>query len=111
MKKKLKASGNGWEFYFSKPLLKLLGYDPKEDKVLITSKNGAIFIKPVFEKDIEKYKNNMVRTFQKSGGSFGIYFPIELIEILEINPSVDFLCVVIDENILVIKKYLENGNI
>ena len=75
------------------------------------NKNGAIFIKPVFKKDIEKYKNNMVRTFQKSGGSFGIYFPIELIEILEINPSVDFLSVEIDENILVIKKYLENGNI
>lgn len=104
MKKKLKASGNGWEFYFSKPLLKLLGYSPVEDKVLITSKSGALYIKPVSEGDLDKLKNSMVRNFQKSGGSYSIYLPVALIEILEIDPSVDFVDVEVDENILIIRK-------
>lgn len=104
MKKKLKPSGNGWELYFSKPLLKLLGYNPKENKVLITYKNSALNIKPINESDLKKYENNMVRNFQKSGSSYGIYFPVELIEILGIDPGVDFLNVDIDNNVLIIKK-------
>ena len=30
MQKRLKTSGSGWELYFSKPFLQLLGYNPKE---------------------------------------------------------------------------------
>lgn len=104
MQKKLKSSGNGWELYFSKPLLKLLGYNPKETKVLITSKNKSLFIEPLSNDDLQKYEDNMVRRFQKSGGSFGLYLPSPLLEVLEIDPETDFLDIDIDENKLIIKK-------
>lgn len=104
MKKKLKSSGNGWELYFSKPILKLLGYNPKEIKVLITSKNKTLFVEPISNQDLEKFENNMVRNFQKSGGSYGLYMPAPLIEVLEINPEIDFIDIEINENKLIIKK-------
>ncbi len=106
MKKKLKASGNGWELYFPKPLLKLLGYDPMNTKILITSKNKALILEPLSEDKFEKYKNNMVRNFQKSGGSYGIYFPETLIDILEINPAEDFIDIDIDESRVILRNCL-----
>jgi len=51
MKKKLKPSGNGWGF-FSKSLLKLLGYNPNKNKALITYKNDALYIQPIVEEDL-----------------------------------------------------------
>ena len=104
MKKKLKTSGNGFELYFPKALLQILGYNPVKDKFLITSKNSALYIRPIAESELQKYENNMVRGMQKSGGSYAIYFPQALIEILEINPNEDFIDVLIDENVVVIKK-------
>ncbi len=44
MKKQLKASGNGWELYFSKSFLKLLGYNPATTKVLMTFKNKTLLL-------------------------------------------------------------------
>lgn len=105
MKKKLKPSGNGWELYFSKQLLKLLGYNPKTTKILITSKENTLYFKPV--NNSEKFKDNMIRKFQKSGSSYGIYFPLELIEVLEIDPNVDFINVDINEDVLIIKKNMD----
>ena len=104
MKKKLKPSGNGWEFYFSKPLLKILGYNPQETKLLITSSNGTLRLEPISKNEIEKYAHNLVKNFQKSGGSHGIYFSQELIEILDINPNIDFIDVQIDNNVIIMKK-------
>lgn len=104
MKKKLTPSGNGWLLHFSKPLLKILGYSPTETKVLITAKSEILHIEPINPNDFEKYENNMVRGFQKSGTSYGVYFPNALLEILEVNPETDFLNIEIDENKLKIKK-------
>ncbi len=105
MQKKLKSSGNGWEFYFTKPILKLLGYNPKETNLLITSKNKTLYIEPIEENDLERYKDNMVRKLQKSGCSYGLYLPAPLIEILDVNPENDAIDVEICENKLFIKKY------
>ena len=104
MQKKFKPSGNGWEFYLSKPLLKLLGYDPKETKLLVKAKNKVLTLTPIKPADVEKNRNNMVRNIQKSGCSYGIYFPAPLLEILEINPEEDSIDVQIDDNKLIFKK-------
>src|SRR5574344_807156 len=104
MKKKLTTSGNGWILYFSKPLLKLLGYNPKETKVLITVKIKTLYIEEVKPENLEKYSNKMIRRFQKSGSSYGLYFPNPIMDILEINPETDFLDIEIDENKLSVTK-------
>lgn len=107
MQKKLKSSGNGWEFYFTKPILKLLGYNPTEVRLLITSKNSCLYIKPVTNKDISKYENNMVRKLQKSGSSYSLYLPTPLIEVLEINPETDYINVAISNDEFVISKFMK----
>lgn len=104
MQKKLKTSGNGWEFYFTKPILKLLGYDPTEVKLLITTRKSCLYVKPIQEEDLPKYKNYMIRGLQKSGGSYALYLPAPLIEVLNINPEQDFIDVEITENEFIIKK-------
>ena len=104
MKKKLNSSGNGWVLYFQKSLLKLLGYNPDEVKILITSKNNSLYFSPVNECEFDKYKNNMVRNFQKSGSGYGIYLPAALIEVMEVDPANDLVDVLIDENKLIVKK-------
>ena len=109
MQKKLKSSGNGWELYFPKPILKILGYNPLEVRLLITSKKRSLYIEPINEEDTLKYQNNMVRRLQKSGGSYGLYFPAPLIDILGINPENDFIDVEIFENKLIVKRS-ENAN-
>lgn len=105
MKKKLKTSGNGWELYFSKPLLKLLGYNPIETKLLITARTDSLVIEPFVSEDKDILENSMVRGFQKSGSSgYGLYFPNPLIEYLELNPDKDYIDITIDKNKIMIKK-------
>ncbi len=102
MQKKLKSSGSGWELYFTKPMLQLLGYNPKETVLLITSVNKTINIEPV--EDLEKYKNNMIKKLQRSSNSYGLYFTQALLDVLEFNPETDILDIEIAGNKLIIKK-------
>ena len=104
MKKKLKPSGNGWVLYFQKSLLKLLGYKPDEIKILIVAKNSCLYFSPVCKDELDKYKNNMVRNFQKSGGGYGIYLPAALIDVLNVDPANDYIDVEIDEDRVMVKK-------
>lgn len=104
MIKKLKTSGNGWELYFSKPILKLLGYDPKVVRLLITTQNSMLFVKPINEDEVSEYANNMVRRLQRSGGSYALYLPNPLIEVLNINPETDMIDIDITNNEFTLKK-------
>lgn len=102
MQKKLKSCGTGWEFYFTKPMLQLLGYAPEDTQLLITTSNRILYVEPVT--DLETYKNNMVKPLHKSGYSYALYFTQPLIEILELNPEEDALDIEVDGNKLIIKK-------
>ncbi len=102
MQRKLKSSGNGWEIYFSKQILKLLGYNPKEVKLLIISNNGELLVEPI--DNPQDYSNSMVRGLQKSGGSYALYIPLPLIDVLEINPEIDFIDIIISNNKFTIRK-------
>ena len=90
--------------YFQKSLLKLLGYKPDEIKILIVAKNSCLYFSPVCEDELDKYKNNMVRNFQKSGGGYGIYLPAALIDVLNVDPANDYIDVEIDEDRVIVKK-------
>lgn len=102
MQKKLKSSGSGWELYFTKPMLQLLGYNPKETMLLITSNNKIVYVEPI--EYSEEYKNNMVKKLQRSSNSYGLYFTQALIDVLELNPETDSLDIEIAGNKLIIKK-------
>lgn len=106
MNKRLKASGNGWVLYFSKPMLQLLGYNPQTTTLLITTNNKTIFVEPI--ENIEEYKDNMVKKLQRNSNSYGLYFTQPLLEVLDFDPEVDFLDIEIAGNKLIIRKAVSN---
>ena len=104
MKKRLKVSGSGWQLYFGKDLLELLGCNPKDTNVLITAKDEYLIIEPIAN-NTKDTKNLMIRKFQKSGTSgYGIYFPNTLIDYLEVDPETDDLDIKISNGKMFIKK-------
>ena len=104
MKKKLTTSGSGWELYLAKPILKLMGIDPKLSKVLFKIEKKVLIIREVKADESYNVKNFMVRKFTKSGSGWALYIPNTIIELLDINPAYDFIEYEIDDNLLTIKK-------
>lgn len=104
MQKKLKTSGNGWELYFSKPILKLLGYNPLEVKLLIVADGDILKVRPLQSSELDNFENHMVRKLQKSGGSYALYLPAPLLEVLDINPETDKVEISISGSSFEIKK-------
>jgi len=102
MQRKLQSCGNGWELYISKPILKLLSYDPKEVRLLVKFNDNALTLEPITNPD--EYPNSMIRKLRKSGGSYGIYMPLPLIEVLGVNPEEDFIEMTIMNNKILLKK-------
>ena len=104
MKKKLTTSGSGWELYLAKPILKLMGIDPKLSKVLFKIEKKVLIIREVKADESDNVKNFMVRKFTKSGSGWALYIPNTIIELLDINPAYDFIEYEIDDNLLTIRK-------
>lgn len=102
MKKQLQASGNGWQIYLSKPILQLLGYNPKEVRLLITANDKVLYVEPVTNP--ENFPNGLIKKLYKSGGSYGLYIALPLLELLDINPETDFVEICIIKNTMTIKK-------
>lgn len=108
MKISLKASGNGWHLYMTKPIRKLLRYNPNEIKILIVSKENTLSCEPVRIVDEEKYKDYMLRNLHKSGSGYGIYLPLPLLEVMGVNPETDFVDMEINDDKFVLKKWKES---
>lgn len=108
MKTSLKTTGNGWELYFSTPILKLLQYDTKTIKILITAKESILYCEPVKIEDEEKYKNCLLKNIRKSGSGYGMYLPLPLLEIMNVNPEIDFVDMEINDDKFILKKWKES---
>lgn len=104
MKKHLRESGMGWKIYISKPILKLLGANPKTMKALFTVKGKTLEITAIKPEEVDNSENLMLRNFGKSGSGWGLYIPNPILELLEINAEVDLIEYEIYEKVLTIKK-------
>ncbi len=107
MKKKFSSSGNGWQLYLNKSLLRLFGYNPKQIKVKLTAQDEYIIVEPIPIESCDEGNDEylMIRKLQKSGGAgYGIYFPNALIEYLEVDPETDDLDIKISDGKMFIKK-------
>lgn len=107
MKIKLKISGNGWELYLSKTIIKLLGYNPEQVKLIIKTRENTLFIEPIKEEDVELYSNNLIKGIHKSGGSFGLYLSNSLLSVMKVEPEKDFIDMEITDNKFTLKKWVE----
>lgn len=102
MQRKLVPSGTGWELYMPKDVLKLLGVNPSESRVLFKmDKNVLKIIKTGFDVNNQ---NLLIKKFNKSGNGYGLYISNSIIQFLEINPEVDEVKYVIEDDILNISK-------
>ncbi len=104
MKKKLTTSGSGWELYLAKPILKLMGIDPKVSQVLFKIEKKVLIIKEIKTNECENYENLMIRKFTKSGSGYALYISNTILELLNINPFEDYIEYELDDNILTIRK-------
>ena len=102
MKKQLTANSSGWILICPKTLLELVGYNPKETALLITTKDKKIYIEPV--NNNTNIQNKMIRKLQKNGSSYGLYFPNTFIEILEIDPAKDLIDININDDKIILQK-------
>ena len=103
MIKKLTARGNGWFLNIPKTIIKLLGLNPETSNVQFKISNKILYVQEILpdNPDFEKY---LVRKLSKKNSSWGLYMPNSILELLEINPEVDSIKVVIENNVLIIKK-------
>mgnify|MGYP001099148151 CR=1 FL=1 len=102
MKKQLTLAGNSWQLYINKPLAKLLGINEKEFRVLIKIENKTLSVIKVTNE--AQCANFLVKKLIKRGAGFGLNLTIPVIELLEINPEVDFLDINIENDKLIIRK-------
>lgn len=107
MKKKLTTSGSGWELYLAKPILKLMGINPKTSHVLFKIEKKILIIKEIKPNELENHQNLMIRKFTKSGSGYALYISNTILELLGINPIEDYVEYELDDNILTIRK-IEN---
>ncbi len=102
MQRKLVPSGTGWELYMPKDVLKLLGINPKETKVLFKmDKNVLKIIKTGFDINNENF---LIKKFNKSGNGYGLYISNSIIQFLELNPETDEVKYTIEDEILFISR-------
>lgn len=104
MKKSLLSTGTGWDLYLPKPLLKLIGFIPKEDKFLLTVENSTLIISKIDPAEIDNYNGFMVKSLSKCGSGWSFYMPITLLELLGINPETDLVEYEVNGQILKVKK-------
>lgn len=102
MLKKLIPSGTGWALYMPKDVLKLLGYDPAEQTVLLKMDNNVLVISKTPPNT--DCKVCLVKKFNKSGSGYKLYISNSIIQFLELNPETDEVKYTIRDDVLYITK-------
>ena len=70
--------------------------------MLITADNNVLHVEPIANP--ENFPNGLVKKLYKSGGSYGLYLALPLLELLDVNPELDFIDITIVKNTMIIKK-------
>ncbi len=104
MIKKLATSGNTWHIYLPKPMLQLLRFDPEKTKVLFTVKNKILYITKITEEEVLKLDNPLVKNLVKKGCGHVIMLSQPVLELIDINPEIDFVDIEVEEQTLIIRK-------
>ena len=104
MKKHLLNSGGSWYTYLSKPVMQLLCIDPQKSKLLFTVKGDVLYIREVFDHEIQKLQNPLIKKLTRKGSGYSIYISFYVLEIMNINPEVDMVEISVEDKTLIIKK-------
>lgn len=106
MIKTLTERGNGWLLNIPKTILKLLGLNPQTSEVQLKIKDKTLYVQEIFP-DNPDYEKYLVKPLSKKNSTYGIYMSNTILELLDINPEKDKVKLEIEENILIVKKFVE----
>jgi len=102
MIKQLQYNGDSVYLYITKPMLQLLRANPEESYFLFTINDNVLNIKKIENK--ENYKDALIKKAQKNGTGYCIYIPKSVLELLDINPTIDKVDISINGETLSVKK-------
>lgn len=103
MKKKLVPIGNGWSIYMPVHIIKLMGVDPKEAKVLFEVDENNLRVTKI-DSDDKSVDQLLVRKFIRSVHGYALYIPNTILELLEVNPEKDLISFKMQKQTLIINK-------
>lgn len=103
MNKKLVPIGNGWSVYMPVHIIKLMGVNPKESKVLFEVDGNILRVNKI-DSDDESQNTMLVREFIRSGHGYALYIPNTILELLEVKPEKDSVSIKMSKQTLIITK-------
>ncbi|MEI3255951.1 MAG: hypothetical protein V8R83_11790 [Candidatus Gastranaerophilaceae bacterium] len=103
MNKKLVPIGNGWSVYMPVHIIKLMGVNPKESKVLFEVDGNILRVNKI-DSDDESQNTMLVRKFIRSGNGYALYIPNTILELLEVTPEKDSVSIKMSKQTLIITK-------
>lgn len=103
MNKKLVPIGNGWSVYMPVHIIKLMGVNPKESKVLFEVDGNILRVNKI-DSDDESQNTMLVRKFIRSGPGYALYIPNTILELLEVTPEKDSVSIKMSKQTLIITK-------
>ena len=103
MNKKLVPIGNGWSVYMPVHIIKLMGVNPKESKVLFEVDGNILRVNKI-DSDDESQNTMLVRKFIRIGHGYALYIPNTILELLEVTPEKDSVSIKMSKQTLIITK-------
>lgn len=102
LKKKLSLNGNSWVLYINKDFADFMGITDNSREVVLLLKDKKFFVE-AFDKS-NNTENCFIKKLIKRGSGYGLILTLPLLQLLDINPEVDFLNIDISEKGLIIYK-------
>lgn len=104
LKKKLSLNGNSWQLYLTKDIARLIGISESNYSVILRVNKNILSVEKLNINDIKNYENELTKKLIKRGSSYSLNLSVSILELLQINPEIDFVDMEIADKKLIIKK-------
>lgn len=105
LKKSLTTNGNTWQLYLSKPIIKLMGITETQHSVLLTIKNKILTVRCINKNEEHDLSHLLIKKLIKRSAGYGLNLSLPILELLDINPEIDFIDINIEGKNLIIRKF------
>ncbi|DAA85468.1 TPA: hypothetical protein CPT87_11270 [Candidatus Gastranaerophilales bacterium HUM_5] len=106
MRKKLKTNGNSWSMYIHKEFSEILGISETNRHVVLVLKKQTLYLQSLAENYKNSQVNFLTKKLIKRGSGYGLIFTLPILELLQINPEIDWIDIEVNKKTIKIKKHL-----
>lgn len=103
MKTKLISQGNSWGFYINKTWSQLMGITPDNYTVVLYIEKQTLFVAHCSNEKFSKH-NIITKKLIKRGAGYTITLTLPILQLLDLNPTKDYIEINLENNILSIEK-------